>query len=415
MSDQMRVLRERSFRYLFLSQTLSLIGSSAAPIALAFAVLALPGSSPTDLGMVLFGRSAAQVIFVLCGGVLADRFSRYRVMVTAELLAGVSQACVAALVLTDSATVPVLIALQAINGAAAAMFLPASTGVLPQILPGPLLQPGNALLRVASNAASIVGAAAAGVLVAGVGPGWALAADAASFGISAALLTRTRISGTARASRTSMLADLRHGWREFASRQWIWVVVAQFAVLNACANGGINVLGPVVAAERLGGAPAWSAIVATQSAGFLVGGIVAMRVRPRRPILVAVLLTLGFAPPFFLLALGAPTWLVATSTLVSGVCGTTFSVLWATTLQTRVPGEMLSRISSYDALGSYLLGPLGLAIVGPLANGMGVLPTLVLLGTLSILATALALLSPEVRTLTSESSVRPGHAAVTRG
>jgi hypothetical protein len=96
------------------------------------------------------------------------------------------------------------------------------------------------------------------------------------------------------------------------------------------------------------------------------------------------------------------------------VCGTTFSVLWATTLQRRVPNETLSRISSYDALGSYLLGPLGLAIVGPVANAVGVIPTLVLLGTLSIMATALALLSPEVRTLKSESSVRPEHAAATR-
>lgn len=415
MSEHMRALRERSFRYLFLSQTLSLIGSSAAPIALAFAVLALPDSSPTDLGMVLFGRSAAQVIFVLFGGVLADRFPRRGVMVTAELLAGISQACAATLVLTNSATVTVLTLLQAINGAASAMFLPASVGVLPQIVAEPLLQPANALLRVASNASSIVGAAAAGVVVAGVGPGWALAADAASFGISATLLVGTQVSGMVRASHTSMLADLRHGWREFASRQWIWVVVAQFAVLNACANGGINVLGPVVAAERLGGAPAWSVIMATQSSGFLVGGIIAMRVRPRRPILMAVLLTFGFVPPFFLLAFSTPTWLIAASTLVSGLCGTTFSVLWATSLQRLVPSETLSRISSYDALGSYLLGPLGLAIVGPVASGMGVTPTLMLFGALSILATTLALLSPEVRTLTSKGLVQPEHAAATRG
>jgi predicted MFS family arabinose efflux permease len=411
------LLRDRRFALLLTARTISVLGSAFAPVALAFGILGLPGATASTLSIVLTAESLPMIAFMLVGGVIADRLPRQRVMMAGEFLMATGFFALAVMMLIGWTPLVALSAAAALSGVATAVTFPALTGIIPEIVPLDRLQTGNALLGLGANASRVLGAVLGGGTVVLFGGGWALMASGALFAAAGVLiaLLRQKPGERPRGESRSVLADLRDGWREFSSRQWIWVVVAQFAVLNACANGGINVLGPFVAAERLGGAPAWSAIMATQSAGFLVGGIVAMRVRPRRPILVAVLLTLGFAPPFFLLALGAPTWLVATSTLVSGVCGTTFSVLWATTLQTRVPDEMLSRISSYDALGSYLLGPLGLAIVGPVANAMGVIPTLVMLGTLSLLATALALLSPEVRTLTSERSVRPEHAAATRG
>lgn len=400
MRDQLSVLRIAPFRRLFLSKVCSLLGTGAAPIALAFAVLRLPGNAATNLGIVLLGRSVTQVLFLLFGGVLADRLPRYRLMVGAELMAGISQSIVASLVLTGTAGVTSLTLLSVINGAANAMFLPASAGIVPQLLPKDKLQPGNALLGLANTTATILGSALASVVVALLNPGWALAGDAATFMISAWLLTGTKVSRTERLVATSVMADLRHGWREFSSRQWIWVVVAQFAVLNACTNGVFKVLGPIVAAHRMGGAPAWAAIVTAQSIGWLIGTYVSFRIRPRRPILVAVLVTLGYAPPFFLMAAGLPAAIVAASALVSGACGMIFGVQWETSLQAKVPGESLSRVSSYDALGSFALGPVALAIVGPIAGVVGVEPTLVAAGFITLAVSAAGLLSSQVRTLT---------------
>lgn len=304
------ILADRSFRYLFLARTASLLGTATAPIALAFAVLSLPGSSATDLGLVLAGRSLAQVLLLLFGGVIADRVSRFRLMMASDLLACATQAAGAALVIAGTATTGSLTALAMLNGTAAAAFLPASRGVVPQVVPREKLQPANALLRLSRNGTGIVGAALAGVLVTGAGPGWALAFDAATFAVSAALLAGIRTGRTARAARSTVLADLRDGWREFRSRRWVWLLVVQFTFVNAC-FAAISVLGPLTAQRRLGGAASWSVILTAQAVGLVCGSLLAMRLRPRFPMRVASVGTLGFVPPFFLLAVAAPTWLVA--------------------------------------------------------------------------------------------------------
>lgn len=228
----------------------------------------------------------------------------------------------------------------------------------------------------------------------------ALAVSAVLFALST--LSLRGVVTRAPAARTSapgMLTDLRDGWRECTSRRWIWQVVLQFSVLNACFNGGIYVLGPVVADDRLGGAAAWSVIVTAQAVGFVAGGLVAMRIRPRFPMRTATLATFGFVPPFLLLALGAPVWLIALSTLVNGVCADIFEVLWSTELQQHVPQEALSRVSSYDALGSFVLGPLGLALVGPVSAVVGVERTLAACAVLALLVNTATLLSRSVRDL----------------
>ena len=399
MRHNLHVLRDRSFRYLFLARTVSLLGNAIAPVALAFAVLDLPGGSATEIGLVLFAYSAARLVFLLWGGVLADRFARYRLMVGSDLLSGLTQACVAALFLTHTASLAPLMVLAAMNGTSSALFIPAATGLTPQVVPAPLLRPANALLSLSTNTASIAGAALAGVLVTTVGPGWALAVDALSFLVSAVLLAGVRVAHTARAEPASMLGDLRHGWREFVSRQWVWVVVAQFAFVNVYFDAGFFVLGPVVADQSLGGASAWSVIAASMSCGLLLGSLMMMRLSPRRPMRAAVLATFGFAPALLLLALGAPVWLIAVAATLTGVCATAFSVLWDTTLQSQVPQQALSRVSSYDALGSFALGPVGYAIVGPVSEAIGVTATLTAAAVLLVLTSVAALLSPSVRRL----------------
>jgi MFS family permease len=176
-------LREREFRLLFAGRTVSLVGTAIAPVALAFAVLDLTGSK-TDLGLILAAREVPLIVFLLVGGIWADRLPRNRVMVGANVVSGLTQATAAALLITGNAEIWHLAALAALNGSASAFFFPASAGVVPQTVPAPLLQQANAFLALAVNGAMIGGAAAAGFLVAAFGAGWAIATTSPSAGAS---------------------------------------------------------------------------------------------------------------------------------------------------------------------------------------------------------------------------------------
>ncbi|NHC13786.1 MFS transporter [Motilibacter sp. E257] len=393
------MLRVPAFRRLFLSRTASLLGDAIAPVALAFAVLGEGGGSATDLGLLLTARTLAEVLLLLVGGTLADRLPRFRLMAGADLLGGLAQAGLAAMFLAGAYSLGPLLALSALSGAATALFLPASTGALPLVVDAGQLQPANALVRVAQNVSMIAGAALAGLLVAVVGAGWALAVDGATFLVSALLLIGVRARPQVKAAPASALADLREGWREFVSREWVWVVVLQFAVLTTCTAAGMRVLGPLVAERDLGGAGPWSAVLTGQAVGLLAGSFLVLRVRPRFPIRVATYATFGFVLPMALLALGSPLWLLVAAAFVNGVCADVFVVLWYTALQTHVPEDRLARVSAYDALGSFALNPLGLAVVGPVTAVIGVTRALWACVGLAVLVNALALLSRSVRRL----------------
>lgn len=408
MRGDLGILRDRTFRNVFLARAVSLLGTSMAPIALAFAVLGQPGGSATKLGIAMAGRSIAQVVLLLFGGALADRFSRYRLMVGSDLLAFVAQGSIAALFLFGTAPIGLLAGLSALNGAAGALFYPASRALIPQIVDAPRLQSANALIRLSENSASLAGAAVSGVIIVAAGAGWALAIDAASFLLSAALLLTARAPRISHgAGRMTMFADLREGWQEFRSRQWVWVIVVQFALVNLCFAPSIYVLGPVVANEHLGGALAWSVIITAQAIGLIVGSLVVMRLRPAFPLLVATLVTFGFLPPFFLLAVHAPVWLAAASMLIDGVAVDIFEVLWMTALQEYIPGDKLSRVNSYDALGSFVLGPIGLLLVGPVSALLGTERTLIAAGSVVAIGNLGALGTRSVRRLPAKPSAQP--------
>jgi predicted MFS family arabinose efflux permease len=283
-------------------------------------------------------------------------------------------------------------------GTATALFAPAMSGLVPLIVPAGRLQRANGALRVGTNSSMLLGLALSGVTVALVGAGWALALNAASFVLSAALTAGLGVTATPR-KKASGWADLREGWREFSSRQWLWAVVAQYAVVVAANNANAGVLGPLAADEYLGGARAWSVIVAAQALGTIAGAGLAARVRVRRPILVAVLCTFPAAVPIALLAARAPVWLIAAAMFGAGVASDVFGVLWATTIQRHVPEQALSRVSSYDWFGSLACAPLGLLAAGPVAQSVGTDRALAGCAALVVLATAAALFAPQVRTL----------------
>jgi predicted MFS family arabinose efflux permease len=391
-------LREREFRLLFAGRAISLVGTAIAPVALAFAVLDLTGSK-TDLGLILACREIPLVVFLLAGGIWADRIPRNKVMMSANVVSAFAQASTAGLLITGTAEVWHLAALAAVNGGSSAFFFPASAGVVPQTVPASLLQQANALLQLAMNTAMIGGAALAGFLVAGVGPGWAIAFDAGTYLLAAGCVALMRLPTVMREQATNFLHELAVGWREFRTRTWLWVIVLQFSFMLMVVLGAFSVLGPVVADDELGGAKAWGAILTGWSAGLVAGGLIGLRFRPRRMLLAATLAILALPLP--LVALGFPLSVPATAAVafVAGLGNEIFGLLWHTTMQQEIPPDKLSRVYSYDALGSIGLVPLGYALAGPAAEAFGVRATLWGAAAIGTLVTLAVLLSRDVRTL----------------
>jgi MFS family permease len=396
-------LGQREFRLLFAGRTTSFIGNAFANVALAFAVLDLTGSK-ADLGYVLAARSIPQVIFLLVGGIWADRLPRHLVMVMSNVVSGLSQGAIAVLLLSGHAQVWHLMALGAVNGTSSAFFFPAAVGIVPQTVPKPLLQSANAVLRLGQNGSWIVGAALGGLVVAATSPGVGIATDAATFLLAALFTALIRLPRELRMEASNFFAELGEGWREFSSRTWLWVIVLQFGFVNAVELGSEGVLGPAIAKDHLGGATAWGLILTAQSLGLVAGGLLLLRLKPRRMLLAA---TLGFLLTIpFLLGLAGPLPLAGLIALaaVAGLGSETFGIMWDTTMQQEIPQEKLSRVYSYDALGSFVLIPLGLAAAGPLAELFGTRSTILGASAISLTATLLVLLVRDVRTIERRES-----------
>jgi MFS family permease len=396
-------LRERSFRYLFLGRTTSFIGNAFANVALAFAVLDLTGSK-ADLGFVLAARSIPQVLFLLVGGIWADRLPRHRVMVASNVASGLSQGGIAVLLLTGQAEVWHIAVLAAVNGLVSAFFFPAAVGIVPQTVPQAMLQPANAILRLGSNASWIAGAAVGGLVVGFTSPGVGIAVDSATFFLGALFISMIRLPPGLRMEASNFLGELKEGWREFIARTWLWVIVLQFGFCNAITVGTEGVLGPAIAKDQLGGAASWGLILTAQSLGLIAGGLILLRLRPRRLLLAA---TLGFLLTIpFLLGLSVPVSVLALIVLaaIAGIGIETFGILWDTTMQQEIPQEKLSRVSSYDALGSFVLIPIGVAIVGPVSELIGTRETILGAAAISLTATLAVLCVRDVRTIERRGS-----------
>ncbi len=390
-------LRERQFRLLFTGQVVSLLGDSFSGIALAYAVLDLTGSA-SDLGYVFAAKTIPLVAFLLAGGVFADRLPRRMVMLSADVVRMGSQGAVAVLILTHTAHIWEIAALQAIAGTASAFFNPASTGLTPMTISAERLQQANALRGLSMASTGLIGTAIGGGVVSAAGPGWALAVDAASYAVSAFFLAQLRLPPHVTLPPQSFLADLREGWREFSSRTWVWVIVVAAAIGNMMSSF-FSVLGAYLSKVSLGGPLAWTAILAALGGGSIVGGFISLRIELRRPLFFGTSL-LGFlALPLALLAVRAPVAVIAAGALVAGGANMIFNALWETSLQRHVPAASLSRVSAYDWFGSLAFQPLGYIVAGPLAASIGISMTLWIAtaGTLGMAAFAVAV--PSVRRL----------------
>jgi MFS transporter len=395
--DSLQVLGQRDFRLLFSAYAVSVVGDRMVAIALAFAVLHLGGSA-SDVGIVLAARALPLVASLLIGGVVADRVSRRTVMVAADLSRLATQGVLAILLITGDPPIWALAVLSGLTGAATGFFEPASIGMMPAIVAPERLQQANGLRATAVAGGEILGPIVAGGLIAVAGAGYALGIDAISFGVSAALLAALHVAPRMAREKTSFFADLREGWGAFRSRSWVWSIVLAASFGNVL-WGAWSSLGPVVADQDLGGAAVWGVVLGAMGVGALLGAIAGIRVRPRRPLLLATAAFSLFAAPLAILAIGAPAPLVAFGAFLAGAGMMLGGSIWESTLQRRVPAESLSRVSSYDWFGSLAFRPLGLIVWGPIAAAVGLYEALGVAAGLLLLSILAPLTVREVRTM----------------
>jgi MFS family permease len=376
MSTRFGALAERDFRLVFSSTTISAVGDGVAAIALVFAVLHISHNSASAVGVVLACRQVAAAAVTLAAGVLADRLPRHLVLVAVASIQAVVQAAVATLLLTGSATVTLLAALAVVYGLADGFEIPASQGLIPAVVSRSRLQQANALLGLSRSILGFGAPAVGGLLVALGSPGSAIAIDAASFAVAALLLLRVRIEPREDSVQPEpFLAELRQGWGEFRRQTWIWTTIVFFGISNF-GSQWYNVLAPLVMKKHYGGAVSYSALLSTFAAGTIIGGFVALRWRPSRPLFVSCAATIAMPFGYALLAFQAPLLVLIAVQLLAGIGLAVHLALWFTVFQREVPEGARSRVSSYDALGSFVLVPLGSALAGPLAATIGIKATL---------------------------------------
>ncbi|MEV6350682.1 MFS transporter [Actinoplanes sp. NPDC051851] len=369
----------------------SMLGSQMMPVALAFAALG-SGHGAGGVGLVMSAGSLPTVVFLLLGGVLADRVPRRTVMLGADAVRAVTQGVLAVWALSGDVPLVALMGFAALDGLGNAFFRPALTGLIPAVAGDGGLQRANALVGVGRSFSSAVGPALGGVLVAAFSPAVVFAVDAVSYVVSTLFLATVPAgvvaargsapsvpAGVVNAggSAPGVLTDLREGWWEFRSRRWLWVIVVQFGVMHLTTVPAYLVLGPQVASAGLGGARGWGLVLGGFGAGAVAGGLAMMRMTPRHPLRVATVGLLGYVPALLLLALPAALPLVVFGGFLAGAGIGVFAALWDTAMQANVPREALSRVSAYDWFGSLVTLPLGYALVGVLAPGTGATALLV--------------------------------------
>jgi MFS family permease len=401
------VLANRNFRLLLADRVMAPMAATFSLVGVSFAVLAATGST-ADLSYVIAAQAAPSLVFLLVGGVIADRIAPQLVIVAANVMVAVGEGLFGILVLTSHPAIWVMIVLELVTGTGVALFYPASMALLPRLVPAERMQEASAISRLTMNAAMMAGAALAGECVALFGAGWALAVCGVGMLGSVPLLLAIRVAPLERADSAAgkehapnIIRELRDGWSEFRSHTWLWVTVLQFAVVLTAWSGGFQVLGPAVANAHLGGAAAWGLISAAEATGLIVGGLIALRWSPRRPILFVALGGAAIAISPLSLAMLLPLWVICVTSFALGVVIEALSVVWTVTMATKIPADMLARVSGYDGLGSMMGMPVGALVAGPLAARIGVSATQYGAAAITLLASGLALIPREVRTTRS--------------
>jgi MFS family permease len=408
MMDAVRgVLRHREFRLLFLGQAASTPGDRITLVALALYVTAI--GSPTDVGVVLAAHTIPFVGFLLLGGVWADRLPRHRVMLSTDLARATLHGGLALLILLGHVRVWEVAAIEALFGSAEAFFRPAYTGLIPQTVPEELIQPAKAATGMVETLASFAGPAVATALVFGAGAGWAFGVDALTFVVSAAFLVRMRPRARGEAPvPANLITDMREGWGAVRARPWVWVTISVFSLGLLASFAPWQTLGPTVAGDLYGDRAIYGILAAVQGAGTIVGAVLGFRWRPRYPMRAGLMLSLTWPAGSLLFALHVPLALLVVVEVVAGVGLALFIVWWETALTERIPPHLLSRVSSYDWMGSLALLPVGYLLAGPLGESLGTAKVLGAGALIALVAQACGLLVRETRMLQNSATPSSG-------
>jgi MFS family permease len=388
---------------LFIARFISNFGNGMGPIALAFGILALPNGSANMLGLVLGTTTVVFLIMAPFGGVIADKYGRARMVGLTDMAAGLVLLIQVAYFATGNVPIAVLLITNGFFGLMWGIFWPAFSGLMPAVLPEAGLQKGNALNAFMTNAGVILGAAAAGLLIDVFGVAFTLAIDAASFFISGLMIfTFRHLTPRAQHTENTMLDDLLHGWKVFLSFRWIVIIVGAFSFIVMCWAAAENVLGPLIALEHFNGPKSWSFVITAESAGLIVGSIIAIKVKPKYPL--RFLMLSSFTITFYIWSLAKPQSLlmIAFGAFLFGITLDLWGTLWNTALQRKVPRDSLSRVSSFDAMGSMMFRPIGLAIAAPLSTLLGIENFLQILAAITVVAIIVPLLDPQVRNMSYE-------------
>ena len=387
------VLRdEPQYRLLFGSQVLSILGDRVTMVALPFAVLEI-GGGVAEVAYVSAAQFVPFVVLALPAGVWADRLDRKRILITSDAVRLACQIVAAVLLIGGGASVPLLVAIAALYGAADAFFAPAFSGLLPSTVTPANLQPANALRGLSFSFGSVVGPIVAGVLIAYAGgPGGALLFDAVTFAVSIALLVPLRPRVVERAMHEEdptattdhFWTSLREGWTEVRSRSWVLGFLGSLSAYHLIVLPSIFVIGPVLMDQELDGARSWAVIVTCFGVGAVLGDLIFLRWRPAYAMRVASLLLVGASCQAAFIGSGLGTWGIGALEVLAGICVTGAFTLWETSLGEHIPDRALSRVSSYDYLSTSGIIPLGNLLAGAASAAYGIHETLVAMSVLGI-------------------------------
>jgi MFS family permease len=394
------VLANRNFRFLLADRLLAPMAATFSLVGVSFAVLDATGST-ADLSYVLAAQLAPSLVFLLIGGVIADRIAPQLVIIAANVMIAAGEGTFGVLLLTSHPRLWVMIVLETLTGTGMAIFYPASVALLPRLVPAGQMQEASAISRLTMNGALIGGAALAGGCVALFGPGWALAVCGIGMFGTVPLMRAIRVQprGREQEHSPSVIRELREGWSEFRSHTWLWATVLQFTVVLAAWCGAFQVLGPAVAKAHLGGPAAWGLIASVESAGLIVGGLVSLRWMPDRPVRFCALMGAAIAISPLSLAMLLPLPVICLAAFMLGIGMEMMAVVWTVTMTAKIPPAMLARVSAYDGLGSVMGMPVGAVIAGPIASVIGVSATQYGAAAITVIASLLALIPRDVRTL----------------
>jgi MFS family permease len=399
-----QLIKKPNVRNILIAYLTTYLGTAMAPIAMAFGVLELTGSTKS-MSLVIAAATVSTILVLFVSGAVADRTSRQKVIVISETAAMIIQVTIAALFFMGLAQIPLLMVLMFLNGMAIGFNAPATMGLIPQLVEKEELQTINSILGIARNSALIGGAALGGLLVSLIGAGATIAIDAVSFGISAILMAQLKPAAQAKIKEDSIFKQLKLGWVEFKSHTWLWAIVVQFSFVLAAFEAAIHILGPAVSTDFYSGAKSWGLIMAGLSAGLFVGGIFGIRYRPEHPLRVATICV--FSAALIPLALSGPfpVYIVILAAFVNGFCWELFGIFWVSTLQQKIAPELLSRVSAYDYIGSIGLAPLGIVLVGYFYESAGFRMVGLLSALLIVAATAIVLMVKDVWYLKTSTDV----------